>query len=318
MRVLFVLGFLFLTSCQKPADIVTQLTILKINGKQVTAKEFAQALARKLKSYDALAVKDPRVLKRAKEDLVQLYVLEVITRQFAIDNNIIVPADQLNAEIDTRKRSFPDEFAFRRNLADENLSFDEWKKQVETSLIQRRVQAHITRVAKPPTDEEVKAFYQANPMLFNRPARVKLRQIVLEKEDDAKRVFEQLSKGAGKMADLAKKFSVAPEAQNNGETDWLEKGVLDVFDQAFKMPVGSRSKILRSPYGWHIYDVMKKEPDSRLSFNDAKAKIRAQLFEDRQQTAFAAWLEEQVRKSKVYRNESLLESISVSTKATSS
>jgi parvulin-like peptidyl-prolyl isomerase len=142
---------------------------------------------------------------------------------------------------------------------------------------------------------------------------VRLRQIVLEKEDDAKRLMDELSDGAD-MTKLARQFSVAPEGENGGDTGWIDKGTLEVFDQAFKMNVGTRSKILKSPYGYHIYDVLKKEPEARLSFQEAKAKIRAQLREQSEQAVFSAWLEEQVRKTSVKRDDALIRAIKVTTR----
>ena len=142
---------------------------------------------------------------------------------------------------------------------------------------------------------------------------MKLRQIVLEKDDDARRILEQLEKGAS-LAKLAKEFSIAPEGSNGGDTGWLPKGTLDVFDQAFKMNVGARSKILKSPYGFHIYEVLKKEPEGRLNFSEAKDKIRAILKERREQATFSSWLEEQVRKSNVKKDEALIQAIKVTTR----
>ncbi len=80
------------------------------------------------------------------------------------------------------------------------------------------------------------------------------------------------------------------------------------------MSVGARSKILKSPYGWHIFEVMKKEPEARLSFPEAKAKIRARLSEIKAQQVFTKWLEEQVRKSSVKRNDAVIRAIKVTTR----
>jgi parvulin-like peptidyl-prolyl isomerase len=159
----------------------------------------------------------------------------------------------------------------------------------------------------------MKAHYETNKSQFQTPARVRLRQIVLEKEDDAKRIMDELAQGRT-LEVLARKFSIAPESSNGGDTGWLEKGTLEVFDQAFKMNVGTRSKILKSPYGWHIYEVLKKEPEARLSFDAAKAKILTHLMETKSQALFSKWLEEQVRKSSVKRNDAVIRAITVSTR----
>jgi peptidyl-prolyl cis-trans isomerase C len=211
------------------------------------------------------------------------------------------------------KSKYPDDFAFRRALADQNLPLEKWREDLELTLLQKKVFAAVTAHTPAPSDAELKAAYEANKAQFQKPARVRLRQIVLEKEDDAKRILDGINNGASLEA-LAKKFSIAPEGSGGGDTGWIEKGTLEVFDQAFKMPVGAKSRILRSPYGWHIFQVLKKEPEGRLSFDAAKAKIRAQLLEANTQKVFAAWLEERVKKSSVQRNDAIIRSIKVTTR----
>lgn len=305
--------FLTLTACFSQERAVLNRTVLSVNGHEVSAKEFADRLAIRLKSFDALYAKEESNLERAKEETVHAFLLEFIARDFAAKSSITIDKNDVDAEVASVRSKYPDEFAFRRAFADENLSIEKWRHDLEFSLLQKKIFATVTASAKAPTEAEMKAHFEANRPQFHQPAKVRLRQIVLEKEDDAKRIIEELSEGA-KFAELARKFSIAPESANGGDTGWIEKGTLEVFDQAFKMKEGARSKILKSPYGWHIYEVVKKEPEARLSFEGAKAKIRAHLTELKAQKLFASWLEEQVRKSTVKRNDGLIRAIKVTTK----
>jgi peptidyl-prolyl cis-trans isomerase C len=301
------------TACFSRERMVLNKTVLTINGKDVSTKEFADRLALRLKNFDALFAKDEANLERVKEDTVQAFILEFIARDYANKHGIKVEKKDLDQQVKDIQSKYPDAFAFRRALADENLSLDAWRRDLEFTMLQKKIFSTVTAKVSEPTEAEMKTYYEANKAQFQRPARVRLRQIVLEKEDDARRILEELNSG-GKLDALAKKFSIAPEGTNGGDTGWLEKGTLEVFDLAFKMPIGTRSKILKSPYGWHIFEVLKKEPEARLSFPDAKAKIRAALMEARTQQAFSAWLEEQVRGSSVKRNDAVISAIKVTTR----
>lgn len=302
-----------LTSCFSQERAVLKKPVLVVNGHEVTTEEYSERLARRLKHYDALQAKDDATLTRAKEETIQAFILEQIAKDFAEKEKVSVDGVEVDAKVQEIRSRYPDDFAFRRALANENIPFDDWKEELEFTLLQKKIFSKISEKAPQPSDSEMKEFYEANKLQFQQPARVRLRQIVLEKEDDAKRISDELSKGAD-LAKLAKQFSVAPESANGGDTGWLDKGTLEVFDQAFKMKEGQRSKILKSPYGYHIYEVLKKEPEARLSFEQAKAKIRAQLLEKREQAAFSKWLEEQVRSSKVQRNDAVIQSIQVTTR----
>lgn len=302
-----------LTSCFSRESAVLDKTVLIVNGHEVSTQAFAQKLASKLRDYDALQAKDETSLERAKEDIVQQYVLEYITRDYAAAEKITVSSDEIEAKAKEVRASYPDDYSFRRALADGNLSIDEWKSSLSFSILQKKVYDAVTAKMPEPTEAEMKAEYEATKTQWQQPARIRLRQIVLEKEDDAKRIMEEIE-GGKSLASLAKEFSVAPEGANGGDTGWLDKGTLEIFDQGFKMREGARSKILKSPYGYHIYEVIKKEPETRLSFQDAKAKIRARLMEKSSQTLFSQWLEAQVRKSSVKRNDAVLRAIKVSTR----
>ncbi|HVK60248.1 MAG TPA: peptidyl-prolyl cis-trans isomerase [Bdellovibrionales bacterium] len=287
--------------------------ILFINDTEITTQQFSEKLASRLKYFDALQAKDSSTLVRAKNETVQAFILETIAKDFAKKNGLTISDAELDAEVQKIRSRYPDDFAFRRSLADERMTFDRWKEDLSFTLLQRKIFTKISEKTPEPTEAELKDYYEKNKPLFQTAARVRLRQVVLEREDDAKRILEEISSGKD-IGALAKKFSVAPEAENNGDTGWIEKGSLDVFDQAFKMSVGSRSKILQSPYGYHIYEVLKKEPEGRLSFPEAKAKIRAQLIERREQATFSAWLQEQVRKTSVKKNDALINAITVTTR----
>jgi parvulin-like peptidyl-prolyl isomerase len=312
-RVLVFCLCLSLSGCFTKERVILDKPVLIINGHKITTKEFSERLALRLRTYDALTAKDEANLERAKSETVKAFVLEAIARDYATKNNISVSKAEVEAEAARFRTNYPDDYAFRRALAEENIAYDDWKRDLELTLLQKKILVQITAKTTEPTEKEMQEYYDSHKTLWNNPARVRLRQVVLEKEDDAKRIEEQLQKGESLMK-LAKEFSIAPEASNGGDTGWIPKGTLEVFDSAFKMNVGQRSKVLKSPYGYHIYEVLKKEPEGRLNFQDAKAKIRAALGEARQQSLFSSWLEEQVRKSDVKKDDALIQAIKVTTR----
>ena len=313
-RVLAGTGLLLgLGSCTSKQEALRNQTVLQVNSISFSTQEFADRLALKLRNFDALQVKDESNLQRAKEDVLQTLVLEGLTRQYAADKKIRISDADLDMEIQKIRNTYPDELAFKKALSDEKTSFASWRRNLEISFLQKKVANQLANALPEPTDAELKEDYEGNKAQYNSPARVRLKQIVVDKEDSARRLLAELAKGTD-ISSLAKQYSIAPEADRGGDTGWIDKGTLEVFDQAFKMKPGSRSKIIKSPYGFHIYELVQRENESHLSFNEAKAKIRALLLEQREQKAFSAWLEEQVRKAKVLRNDEMIRAIQVSTR----
>ncbi len=305
--------FLSLFSCSRGAAI-KEKPVVTVNSVSLSAEAFASRLARKLKDYDALFAKDQQNLKRAKEQTVQEFVLEVLTKQYAKEKGLSVTSTEVEAESAKIRSKYPDDIAFRRALSQENISYDEWTRNLEFSLLQKLVHTELSKGIAAPKEAEIKAYYEQNKSQFNRPARIKLRQIVVEKEDVAKRLYKEIQDGSD-LGELSKQFSIAPEGSNKGVTDWIEKGSLEVFDQAFKLNAGQRSKIIKSPYGYHIYELIKKEPEVHLSLQEARATVERQLKEKSEQVAFSLWLDQTLRKSQISRNEDLIQAVKVSTKA---
>jgi parvulin-like peptidyl-prolyl isomerase len=299
--------------CTQRESRLVNRTVIEVNGTAVTTKTFAERLARHLRNRDPLTVKDPQILERAKNDLADALVLQLIAEQWAAKNGVSVKKKDVDRRISEVRAEYADELAFRKMLADENISMEIWREELQQSLLRKRVYEKITAAAAEPTEAEIKAMYEAGKKGFQRPARIRLRQVVLEKEEDAKRVFEEIQKGS-EIGPIAKQFSIMSEASEEGDTGWIEKGILEVFDQAFKLGVGAKSKIVKSPYGWHIYQVIGKEPERKLTLEQARPSLVRDLKERRAQSDFSRWLEEQIRLSTVKRDDAILKSISLSTR----
>lgn len=313
-KALFFLSCLFVVGCScTEGGRLARKPVLVINEREVSTQEFADRLALRLKDYDALQVKDETTLARAKQSVADSFIIETLAASYAEKNKIEVTEHDLNEAINAVRARYPDDLAFRRVLAQQNMPFEKWKDDLSASLLQQKIRAHVSAAIPAPSEQEMKAYYEKQKATFSRPARVQLRQILTDKEDNARRMLDEIKSGKD-LGKLAQEFSLAPEASNGGKTGWIEKGTLDVFDTAFKMNVGARSKVLRSPYGFHIFEVLKKEPEAHLSFNDAKAKIKTLLKERTDQEAFMKWLEGELKASKVMRDDRLIEAIEVTTR----
>ncbi len=307
-----VLSFM-LTACFSQKDVIGSKVALKVNGTEITTQAFADRLAQKLKGLDALQVKDDTYLENAKKQTIEAFLVESLIKQYCDKISISVTPEELEAEVNKIRTKYPDDNAFKGALAEENMSFERWKTGIESTLLQRKLIAHLSKDLPEPTDKELKTYFDENKKNFERPARIQLRQIVVSTEDNAKRIHDEIVAGKD-FAELAKKFSVAPEGENGGVTNWIEKGTLEVFDTAFKLNIGGRSKVVKSPYGYHIYEVLKKEPETKLNLEQAKASIRTALRERQEHQVFSTWLEAQLKSSTVMKNDALIKAIQISTR----
>ena len=306
---LCLIGFI---SCDWNGSKISNKTVLQVNESKLTAKEFADQLARRLKGYDALSAKDPMNVKRAKEDIIRNYILRSLIVHYGNIESIEVTNADLEKEINTFRTSYPDDLSFRRALAEENLSMAVWKEDLRHSLLEKKVFAKITEKVPKPSDEEINKYFDENKNLYKRNERIYLRQIISDDLSKAQSIRDELKKKD--FSDLAKKYSVAPEAKAGGLVGWIEKGSVDIFDKAFALPIGSISPVLESSYGFHIFKVEKKLPPGYAAKDEVKIEIIQTLKGKKEQAEFAAWLDKQIRASRVLKDTALIDAIGVETR----
>ncbi len=306
------LVFANLVGCTGQKAQMASQTVLQVNDHALTAVEFSDRLARKLKQFDALTAKDPATLQRTKEDVLRSYTLEAMVIDFAKTSNLTVSEQELDKEVNSFRSAYPDDVSFRRVLAEESLSLAIWREQLRLTILERKVFQKITESAQKPTAEEIKKSFEENKEKYRRKERIFLRQIVV---DDLTKAMELKEESKKKNFNaLATKFSIAPEGKNGGLVGWIEKGSLEIFDKAFQLPVGQVSQVLESPYGFPILKVERKAPAGYAGSDVVKPLIEQSLLAQREQAEFASWLDRQIRTSRVLRNQEVLRAIRVETR----
>jgi peptidyl-prolyl cis-trans isomerase C len=309
----FISGLLLgLLGCSFDFQKVSTKPAIKVNAHVLTAKSFADKLARKLKNFDSLSAKDPNNVERAKQEIAREFILSSLIQDWAINEKISITDTDLDKEVNKLRASYPDDLSFRRTLAQENLSFADWREDLRNILLQRAVFAKLNLQSQAPTQDEIASYYSANKESFKKKERIKLRQIVLDDFSKAELVKSQLKKES--FDSLAQKYSVAPEAKSGGLVGWVERGVVDIFDKAFSLPVGGVSQVLESTYGFHIFKIEEKASSGYSTVAEATPRILATLKGQREQAIFSAWLDKQLRQSNVLRDSDLIDSIKIETR----
>ena len=103
---------------------------------------------------------------------------------------------------------------------------------------------------------------------------VRARHILVETEDEAKAVEEELKKGAD-FAELAKKKSKDPGASDGGDLGFFTKDqmVPEFSAVAFALEPGKISDPVKSQFGWHVIKVEEKRNRKPPDFEQVKAQI---------------------------------------------
>lgn len=237
-------------------------------------------------------------VKEIMDSLISRLVDDYLVLEYGRQNGITISEQELESAVEEAKEGYPEEKVFQEMLLHRYLNYGEWKEGLRRHLLIRKIIEKIYEGISPITAEEIKAYYISHETEFTQPPMVKFSQIVTHSEDEAKVLRERLLKGEH-LDDLARQYSTAPEAEDGGEVGWISQDALDEsIDEALSsLPVGEISPVVKTPYGYHIFQVDAKSPEGLKSLQEAQDEIETILILQEQEVLYNNWI---VRLRKLY------------------
>ncbi len=249
-----------------------------------------------------------RYLKTAKFILDEL-ILKKIYFQEAERLKITTDEDELENYLrhvvgDYSKDDFNRMFELR------NIDLSKWKAQIRENRLFEKLIAKEVKDKIIVKESEIKAYYEAHSKDYMLPDRVQALQIVVNNELEAEAIYNKLQEGAA-FFDLAKTKSISPEGDQGGDLGFFSREQMPKeFDDAiFNLKVGEFSKVVQTPYGYHIFKVIKKKRAKIMSLMDARGKIREKLRKEKEKKEFMTWINNLREKSVIVIKEDVLSGI---------
>ena len=92
------------------------------------------------------------------------------------------------------------------------------------------------------------------------------------------------------FASCAKKYSEDTSSIKGGDLGWVSRGdTVSAFESTvISMPIGIISEPIRSPFGWHLLEVLEVR-DANLSNEREKAEIRQEIHDSKVNTLYIEW-----------------------------
>jgi peptidyl-prolyl cis-trans isomerase C len=229
--------------------------------------------------------------------LVALLAVPALAQNLAVVNGKPVPSSRVNAlkqQVEASGRPVTPEVLaqikeeliareiFMQEAKKQGLdASDEYKTQIELArqtILIRQLFADFQK-KNPVTDADIKAEYDKFAK-ENGGKEYRARHILVEKEDEAKALIEQIKKGA-KFEDLAKKASKDPgSGANGGDLDWAAAGsyVPEFSDAMVKLSKGQMTDApVKSQFGFHIIRVDDVREAQLPKLEEVKPQIAQQL-----------------------------------------
>jgi parvulin-like peptidyl-prolyl isomerase len=205
------------------------------------------------------------------------------------DTMIQITEEEIQASVDEIVRNLRNQYPSMLDLQNELqqvgfVDLDDYRvwlgEQQRRELLQEAILQQLQATGeienRPPTDDELRDYYEENLAQFGtRPATISFRQIVVFTKPDtsalaaaiveADSVRRKLRDGAD-FAEMARIHSDDPASKDiGGELGWFRRGQgmqRDFEEAAFRLQPGFISIPIYTPFGFHLIEVIRSEPAS--------------------------------------------------------
>lgn len=180
--------------------------------------------------------------------------------------DVVVMQEIFAQEAERRGLTATPEFKAQMELARTRVLLDQLRQDFEKK--------------NPVTDAEAQAEYDKVKAEAGTGTEYHARHILVEKEDDAKKLIAEIQKGA-KFEDVAKKNSKDPgSAENGGDLDWAaSNSYVPEFSAAMtKLKKGEMTtEPVKSQFGYHIIKLEDTRESKFPSFEEVKPQLTQRL-----------------------------------------
>ena len=279
-------GLFFIGGCER-LHVDADPVVLVVGDQQVTADVMKQEI---LLAGEDLPI-PARDAKQIKTGLLDNIIDHYLILEYARRHGIGLTEAEFQKELDDVKKGYTEsqfEQILLRNCGDPAA----WVKRFREQILIEKVIGSVVRDVAPPDEKELKAYFESNPSRFKVPERVRFRQIFCRSRKKAVALHKKIREGEN-LADLAREYSEGPEAENDGEVGWIMKGTLDeTLDKAiFSLAPGAVSPVTKGASGYHIFEVISREPAGFQAFSEVFGDIERNLAEKKRALFYKKWLQ---------------------------
>ena len=302
-RLVFLLVFISFLSLFSEERLVNKM-VLRVNGKVYTIYDCKKLL----RFDDPASVQTQAVLDR-KDKLIDQLINNAISKQEAEALDIQVPADELDAAVESvlaQNRMTREQF--EQELAKNNMTFDTYRDEVlkeQLMLLKLKKRIIVTMdVDERALREIYEKEFSSEPELYFTASHIIMQandSNDSEIKDAVSSIYKEVVEGKMTFAETAKSYSQDGSAANGGSlgTFSARDMVPEFSERLAEMKEGEVSEPFRTRYGWHIVKLEKVEKHDPPTYNDSYEMLRNIYYQRNVEKMFQTWLKKKRSESKI-------------------
>lgn len=246
--------------------------------------------------------------RKIKEEFLMRYIDEELLFLEAQRRGIRPDPEMVNREFDEMKDGHT-EMTFNSYLSSLMLTENLLKDKIARRFVIEELINSLVK-GREFEEKELLAYYNSHREEFKVPSLCRMRQIVVKFKDEAQNIFNQLKRGAP-FEDLARRYSISPEAKNGGDLGFLPEDSIDEYfiQECRRLKESEISEIKESQEGYRIYKMIKYLPAREQRFEEVKKRIELILLDQEREEKYNNLLRNLRAEHKIIINNELLHKI---------
>ncbi|MGL4570122.1 MAG: peptidylprolyl isomerase [Clostridium sp.] len=167
---------------------------------------------------------------------------------------------------------------------------NEYKETVERLSKEILTQVTISKILGDitVTDEEAKEYYEAHKDQFAEQPTVSAKHILVESEEEAAKIKEEIENGTMTFEEAATKYSSCPSKEQGGSLGAFGRGMMvpEFEEAAFAAEIGKLTAPVKTQFGFHLILIDEKNEGKVKTFEEVKDGVVQQLIQERQQRKY--------------------------------
>lgn len=176
----------------------------------------------------------------------------------------------------------------KRNLFEAEAAFREQLGRLKDNLLISYAGEKILSAVNV-TEAEAKEYYESHKSEFKSGETVNASHILVDSEEKARAIYEEITSGKKSFEDAAKEYSSCPSKDAGGNLGDFGRGqMVPEFDTAvFSMEVGEvTSTPVKTQFGYHLIKLNAKNPAKEMSYDEIKDELKAGLLGEKRHKAY--------------------------------
>ena len=280
------------------AAITIDKVVAVINNEVITQSELEEVIQKPKKQImeNFSGEERERLLNKLTRDILNKMIEKKLQLQVARQMNIAINKTEVDAALDDIKvkNAFPDDETFKRALASENMTLEQYKKELTEQLMIMRLVTKEVRSNVVISEEEIKRHYKEKKKDYSIPEEARLRIIFFKGDDSINKAEDVLGKikGGADFSDLAKKHSEDPAAKEGGDIGFVKKGHMlpAIENTAFSLKKGEVSGVIKADAGYYIIKIEDRKEPTYIPIEKVREEIEKSLYEQKANALYDEWL----------------------------